>query len=312
MLQTKLGVIQLENPFILASGVLGVNAALMLRIANAGAGAITTKSIGLEPREGYNNPTVVELGGGNILNAMGLPNPGSKDFVEEIKEFKKQSVKPIFASIFGKDCQEFCEVARIINKAQPSAFELNISCPHGGKYGAIIGQDSALVEEITREVKQITKKPVFVKISPNLTDLSVPAEAALAGGADGIVVINTLRAMAIDITYRMPILANKFGGLSGPCIKPVALKCVFDLYAKFGKKVPIIGVGGISSWQDVIEFFLAGASAVQIGTALAYYGNVEQINLFSDFAEKIKTYLKQEGFTSITELIGLAHENSEM
>jgi len=279
----------------------------MLRVAKAGAGAITTKSIGLEPRAGYANPTIVELGGVNIINAMGLPNPGCKTFVQEILEFKKHSSKPIIASIFGKDVSEFSEVARTLLKAQPDAFELNISCPHGGKYGAIIGEDPELVEEITREVKKTTRKPVFVKISPNLTNLAVPAKAAVAGGADGLVVINTLRAMAIDIQFRKPILANQFGGLSGPAIKPVALKAVYDLYAIFGEQLPIIGVGGICTWQDVIEFFLAGASAVQIGTALAYYGDVAKITLFNNFATSIKDYLEREGFTGLFELIGLAH-----
>ncbi|MHA1220652.1 MAG: dihydroorotate dehydrogenase [Candidatus Heimdallarchaeota archaeon] len=308
MLKTNISGIKLANPFILASGVLGVNESIMVRVAKAGCGAITTKSIGPEPRAGYNNPTIVELGNGNMINAMGLPNPGCEEFLAELQGYKKRSETPIIASIFGKDVDEFVHVARTLGKAKPDAFELNVSCPHGGKYGAIVGQDPDLVQTITKEVKRITNVPVFVKISPNLTDLREPAKAALEAGADGIVVINTVRAMAIDITYRKPILSNKSGGLSGPAIRPVAIKCVYDLYATFGNEIPIIGVGGVSKWEDVIEFILAGATAVQIGTSLAYCKNPLKLTIFDDLSKGIKKYLQKEGFEKISDLIGLAHE----
>ncbi|MBK5112698.1 MAG: dihydroorotate dehydrogenase [Candidatus Heimdallarchaeota archaeon] len=309
MIETTIGSLKLKNPFILASGVLGVNASIIVRVANAGCGGITTKSIGPEPKAGNPNPTVVELGNGNLINAMGLPNPGCKEFVAEIIEAKKRTSAPIIASIFGKDTEEFILVAKTLLKGKPDAFELNVSCPHGGKYGSIIGQDKALVEEITREIKKIVDVPVYVKISPNLSDLRIPAEAAVSGGADGIVVINTLRAMAIDIDYQKPILANKFGGLSGPAVKPVALKCVYDMYAAFGDKVPIIGVGGISKWEDVVEFMLAGASAVQIGTAIAYCKDPVNISIFNELAVGLKKYLKSEGFSKPAEIVGLAHKD---
>lgn len=309
MIETTIGSLKLKNPFILASGVLGVNASIMTRVANAGCGGITTKSIGPEPKAGNPNPTVVELGNGNLINAMGLPNPGCEEFVSEIIEAKKRTEAPIIASIFGKDIEEFILVAKTLLKGNPDAFELNVSCPHGGKYGSIIGQDKKLVEEITREVKKIVKVPVYVKISPNLSDLRVPAEAAISGGADGIVVINTLRAMAIDINYRKPILANKFGGLSGPAVKPVAVKCVYDMYSSFGDKVPIIGVGGISTWEDVVEFMLAGASAVQIGTAISYCKDPVDISIFHELADGLKQYLKSEGFSKTADIVGLAHKD---
>ncbi|NHJ85211.1 MAG: dihydroorotate dehydrogenase, partial [Asgard group archaeon] len=254
MIETNLSGIKLKNPFILASGVLGVNASIMVRVAEIGCGAITTKSIGLEPKEGYPNPTVVELGNGSLINAMGLPNPGCENFVHEIIETKKRTNAPIIASIFGKDVEEFVAVAKTLANGKPDAFELNVSCPHGGKFGAIIGQDPELVREITQKVKKAVNVPIFVKISPNLTDLKLPANAAIEGGADGIVVINTVRAMAIDIKFRKPILANKFGGLSGPAIKPIAVKCIYDIFSEFGDKTQIIGVGGISKWEDVVEF----------------------------------------------------------
>jgi dihydroorotate dehydrogenase (NAD+) catalytic subunit len=297
----------MDNPLILASGVLGVNSSLMVRIANAGCGAITTKSIGPEPKAGNPNPTVVELGDGNLINAMGLPNPGCEEFVDEIIDYKKRTKTPIIASIFGKKLDEFLFVAKKLQKSKPDAYELNISCPHGGKYGAIIGQDPDLVKEITKKVKKLVSVPVFVKISPNLTNILVPVEAAIKGGADGIVAINTVKAMAIDIQYRKPILANKFGGLSGPAIKPVAIKCVYDIYQAHGKKIPIIGVGGVSKWQDVIEFVLAGASSVQVGTALAYCEDPLKPSLFSEITSGLENYLLKEGFSHLNELKGLAH-----
>jgi dihydroorotate dehydrogenase (NAD+) catalytic subunit len=298
----------MDNPFILASGILGVNSSIMVRIADVNCGAITTKSIGPEPKVGNPNPTVVELGNGNMINAMGLPNPGCKEFVEEIIQYKERTKTPVIASIFGKDLDEFLLVAKTLKKSKPDAFELNVSCPHGGKYGSIIGQDPKLVEEITKKVKKIVNVPVLVKISPNLTDLKIPAKAAIDGGADGIVLINTVRAMAIDIHYRKPILSNKFGGLSGPAVKPVAIKCVFDIFAAFGDKVPIIGVGGISKWQDVVEFILAGATSVQLGTAIAYCKDPLKISIFDELILGLKQYLESEGFSHCKELIGLAHE----
>ncbi|HUU76941.1 MAG TPA: dihydroorotate dehydrogenase [candidate division Zixibacteria bacterium] len=307
MLETNLCGIKMKNPFILASGILGVTNSVMCRVAKAGCGAIITKSIGPEPKAGYSNPTVVELGNGSLINAMGLPNPGCDEFYHELVETKKKSSAPIIASIFGKNTEEFLKVAKTLSKAKPDAFELNISCPHGGKYGAIIGQDPELVTEITQIVKKEVNIPVFVKISPNLTDLTIPAQAAIEGGADGIVVINTVRAMAIDIKYRKPILSNKFGGLSGSAIKPIALKCVFDMYSAFDGKIPIIGVGGISNWEDVVEFLLAGATAVQIGTAIAYCNNPLEISIFKELSDGLIKYLKEENFGKVSDIVGLAH-----
>jgi dihydroorotate dehydrogenase (NAD+) catalytic subunit len=308
VLETRLNKLVIKNPFILASGIMGVTAATMTRVAKAGCGAITTKSIGPEPKKGYINPTVVELGNGSLINAMGLPNPGCKKFLGELEKAKKHCSKPIFVSIFGETIEDFVKVAKTLQTADPEAFELNISCPHGGKYGATIGEDSELVEKITRAVKKETKNTVFVKISPNLTDISVPVKAAIKGGADGIVAINTVRAMAIDVHSQKPILANKFGGLSGTAIKPIAIKCIYDLYSQFGEDVPIIGVGGITKWQDVIEFLLAGATAVQIGTALAYCQNPQKISIFNELQKGVKNFLKEKDIKQISELIGKAHQ----
>ncbi|MEA2070549.1 MAG: dihydroorotate dehydrogenase [Asgard group archaeon] len=307
-LQTTISGIKMRNPFLLASGVLGVNASLMKRIAKRGCGGIITKSIGVEPNPGYKNPTVVELGNGSLLNAMGLPNPGCNYFLEELRQAKKTCQVPIIASIYGKDTDEFLQVAQTLEKAKPAAFELNISCPHGGRYGASVGEDCALVKEITHEIKKKVNVPVFVKISPNLTDILEPIKAAINGGADGIVLINTVKAMAIDITFKKPILSNIYGGLSGPAIKPIALRCIYEVFEEIGDKIPIIGVGGITTWQDVVEFFLAGASAVQIGTALAYCQDPVKISIFDELITGLQNYLEREEISHYSELIGVAHE----
>ena len=309
MIETTISDIKMKNPFMLASGVLGVTSSIMTRVANLGCGAIITKSIGPEPKAGYANPTVVELGDGSLINAMGLPNPGCEEFYKEIEEAKKRTKAPIIASIFGKTAEEFVTVAKTLAKGKLDGYELNISCPHGGQYGAIIGQDPDLVKEITQEVKKAVKKPLLVKISPNLTDLKIPAQAAIDGGADALVVINTVRAMAIDIKYKKPILANKSGGLSGPAVKPIAVKCIYDLYSAFGDKIPIIGVGGVSKWEDVVEFMLAGASAVQVGTAVAYCKDPVEISIFKELAEGLEDYLVVENFKKASNLIGLAHKD---
>ena len=186
------------------------DAGSMDRIFNCGAGAVVTKSIGLEPKDGYSNPTVVELENG-ILNAMGLPNPGIDDYGNEIREIKKLKI-PVIGSIFGKNSKEFVELASEMENYGADAIELNMSCPHAKGYGLEIGSDTKLVEDITNKVKKSIKIPVFVKLSSNLVDIAEIAKSAEMGGADGIVAINTVKAMKIDIEIKMPVLSNKVGG----------------------------------------------------------------------------------------------------
>lgn len=292
--------LKLKNPTILAAGIMGTTGASLVRMANEGAGAVVTKSIGVEPKEGHHNPSMIQLKCG-FLNAMGLPNPSYDGFLQEIEFAKNGTYVPVIASIFGGDGNEFLKVADGLSPAKPDAFELNISCPHAEGYGTMIGTDPHVVEEITRAVCDSVDVPVWVKLTPNVTDIATIGEAAERGGADAVVAINTVRAMAIDIATGYPILGNRFGGLSGAAIKPIAIKCVYDLYAALS--IPIIGVGGISTWQDAIEMIMAGASAVQIGSAV-----FDGVGVFGTITNGIDTYLDENGYAGVEDITGLSHE----
>ena len=292
--------LKLKNPTILAAGIMGTTGASLVRMAKEGAGAVVTKSIGPEPKEGHHNPSMVQLECG-FLNAMGLPNPSYDAFLQELEFAKKGTSVPVIASIFGGDADDFLKVADGLSPAKPDAFELNVSCPHAEGYGAMIGSDPYVVEEITRAVCESVDVPVWVKLTPNVTDIATIGEAAERGGADAVVAINTVRAMAIDIATGYPILGNRFGGLSGAAIKPIAVKCVYDLYAALD--IPIIGVGGVSTWQDAVEMIMAGASAVQVGSAV-----FEGVDVFGSIADGIDNYLDENSHTGIENIIGLAHE----
>lgn len=274
------------------------DAGSMHRIFNSGAGAIVTKSIGLNPREGYKNPTVIELENG-ILNAMGLPNPGIKEFGEEIKQIKKLKI-PIIGSIFGSNSTEFVNIAKQMQDFGADAVELNLSCPHAKGYGLELGSDPKIVKEITSDVKKSIDIPVFVKISPNLTDIVDIAKSAEKGNADGIVAINTVKAMKIDISLKIPVLANKVGGYSGKAIKPIGVRCVYEISKNVS--IPVIGVGGITTGEDALEYIMAGASAIQIGSAIYYRG----IDVFKKICTEIEIWMENNGYKNIIELIGAA------
>lgn len=295
MLALTLTGLKLKNPTVLAAGIMGTTGESLKRVAQCGAGAVVTKSIGIEPKSGYNNPTMVELECG-YLNAMGLPNPSYRNFQAEIEKARESGV-PVIASIFGGSSDEFSEIACAL---RADAFELNLSCPHARGYGTEIGTDAALVEDITAAVKNVVRVPVWVKLTPNVTDIKVIGLAAQRGGADAVVAINTVRGMAIDIESGYPILCNKFGGLSGTAIKPVAIKCVYDLYEALD--IPVIGVGGISGWRDVVEFIMAGANSVQIGSAVG-----KNINIFSDISSCMEAFLVEKEWT-LNDIYGMAHE----
>ena len=292
--------LKLANPTILASGILGYTGLSLRRVIEAGAGAVITKSMGAKPRMGYPNPTIVQTECG-LLNAMGLPNSGINHFKEEMDKLKKIEV-PTIISIYGFSPEEFCNVAETAVKIGADALELNVSCPHIEKAGAEIGCDPILLAKIVKDVKKIVKKPIIVKLTPNVTNISDLAKTVEKAGADAITAVNTFKAMAIDTETNRPILANKYGGLSGPAIKPMAIRCVYDIYRSVD--IPIIGCGGISSWQDAVEFMLAGASAVQIGTAIAFKGD----NVFHSVTEGIETYLKRKGLKNVNEIVGLSHK----
>ncbi len=301
-LTVSLAGLRLANPTMLASGILGYSVETFESIARGGAGAVVTKSVGLKPREGYANPTVVQVSSG-LINAMGLPNPGIQEFVQEIRKAKATLNVPLIVSVYGFSPDEYARVAGGAVAAGADAIELNVSCPHVKETGSEIGQSSQVLIQVVRKVKHTINKPVFVKLSPNVTSIEEIAEAAANAGADALTIMNTVKALVIDAETMMPILANKTGGLSGPAVKPIALRHVYSVYERV--KVPIIGCGGISNWQDAVEFLLAGASAVQIGTAISVMGPV----VFEKVARGISKYLKRKGLRSVSEIVGLSHRN---
>jgi dihydroorotate dehydrogenase (NAD+) catalytic subunit len=298
MLEVNLSGLKLKSPIILASGILGVSFSSMKRVIDAGAGAVTTKSIGPKSRKGYKNPSVIEIYPGTFLNSVGLGNPGIDVFISEIKEIKKLNI-PLIVSVFGDTKEVYLDVATKAENAGADAIEINISCPHAEV--SSIGIDKGLTYEIVNFLKKKLLIPLFVKLNPNVTNIVEIALAAENAGADGVVAINTLSALKIDVNTKRPILSHGSGGLSGRAIHPVAIKKVFDLYKVL--KIPIIGCGGINSWQDVVEFFLAGASAVQIGTAL--YKGVE---ILTEINHGITQYLKDNEYKSINDIKGLTYQ----
>jgi dihydroorotate dehydrogenase (NAD+) catalytic subunit len=272
------------------------------RVSESGAGAVVTKSIGIEPRAGYPNPTVVQAEAG-LINAVGLPNPGVNDFAEEITYTKTVVKVPLIVSVFGYTAEEYAAAAAKVVKAGADAVELNVSCPHVKDTGHEIGQHQKTLTEVIEKVRASVKKPVIVKLSPNVTDIVEIAKRAVEAGADALTAVNTVKAMAIDVEAQRPILSNVKGGLSGPAIKPIALRCVYDLF-EADLKVPIFGCGGVASWQDAVEFLLAGASAVQIGTAIA----MDDLGVFQKVNKGLQSYLIKKGYGSVKEIVGLSHQ----
>ena len=289
----------LKNPTVLASGILGYSTESLNRVAKGGAGAVVTKSVGVEPRIGYSNPTLVQVESG-LINAMGLPNPGINVYADEIKFSKTILRVPIIVSVFGYSADEYATVAKRAIEAGADAVELNVSCPHVKQTGAEIGQSPKLLTEVVLQVKAVINKPLIVKLSPNVTDIAVLARTAVEAGADALTAVNTLKAIAINVDTMRPILSNVKGGLSGAAVKPVALRCVYDIAEELD--VPIIGCGGVTDWRDAVEFLLAGASAVQIGTAVA-----ADVEVFGSIAKGVESYLRRKHFGSVKEIVGLAH-----
>ncbi len=299
-LKTSLVGLTLCNPTMLASGILGYSTETLESIVRGGAGAVVTKSIGSKPRQGYANPTVVQASCG-LINAMGLPNPGIDEFVHEIREAKQVLNVPVIVSVYGYSEQDYATVAKKAVDAGADAVELNVSCPHVKDTGSEIGQNPQVLKKVVTHVKAAVKRPVIVKLSPNVTGMAEIAGAAEEAGADALTLINTVRAMAIDAETAVPVLGNRVGGLSGPAVKPLALRCVYEVYDRV--RVPIIGVGGITDWRDAVEFLLAGVSAVQIGTAVATKGS----RVFGVIARGIDGYLKRKRFKGVNDIVGLSH-----
>jgi dihydroorotate dehydrogenase (NAD+) catalytic subunit len=293
----KIGEIELINPIIVASGVLGLSQSIFDRLYQVGAGAIVSKSISLFPREGYINPTITTIKGNSYINAVGLANPGLESFTKEIST----NNVPLIVSMVGSTIQEFNEMVNKLKTLNILGFELNLSCPHVEKMGMEIGDDPKAVYDIVRNIKNNSDKPLFVKVGIGNSNIIKTAKIAEEAGADCITAINTIRAMKIDIETGHPILENKIGGLSGASIKPIGVRCVYELKKNIG--IPIIGCGGIFSHVDVVEYLMAGASAVQIGSALGFGG----LNSLNKILKGLDKYLKIKSYAKVSELIGIAH-----
>ena len=296
-LTTSIGGIQLDRPTMLASGILGISLDVFNRLYRSGAGAVVTKSLSNEPWEGYPNPTIFSVNGGGWINAVGLSNPGAPNFAKMIES--NQEV-PIIVSLVGSVPDDFKMMIEEFKNCNVTAFELNLSCPHVAKVGLEVGDDPELVKKIVTTVKNSTNVPAIAKVGLGTTNYLNTVKTAIDSGIDAITAINTVRAMAIDVETQRPILSNKFGGLSGTPIKPIALRCVYEISSKYD--IPIIGCGGISTWEDAIEFFLAGASAIQIGSAIGD----NWINVFNDINKGILQYMKQKNYSTVNEMVGLA------
>ena len=290
--------IKLPNPTILASGILGVSGEIMIRASRAGAGAVVSKSFNVKGREGYRNPSFIEVQGG-FLNALGIPNPGMEEMREEVETASKAGV-PVIASVFGFDAEEFAAAAAMGEKGGAIAVELNVSCPHVREVGVEIGQRPKVVAEVTHAVKGRVRIPVFVKLSPNVTDITEVAKAAQSAGADAVTAINTALGMAVNVDSAYPILGGTLGGLSGPALHPIAVRAIYQI--RRAVDLPIIGVGGVQDYRGALEMMMVGASAVQIGSAVTSQG----LEIFRDVTTGMSKFLEQRRLSSIRQVIGIA------
>jgi len=300
MLKTNLCGIELRNPTILASGILGVTKDSVDRIGKLGAGAVTLKSLCHEERVGNPNPTM--FADKNVfMNAVGLPGQGIDSALKDFKNLNDLSV-PVIGSIYGYKIEQFGQVTKKIATLKPALIEVDISCPHLD-YGKAYDADPKLTAEVTKVVKKNAGKiPVIIKLSPNVHDIKEIAHATERAGADAITAINTITAMIIDIDARKPILANKIGGMSGPALKPIAVRCVYDIYETV--KIPIIGTGGVTYGKDALEMIMAGATGVGIGSGIYYRG----LNIFKKVCKETQEWMKKNKVKNLEEIRGIAHK----
>ncbi len=301
MLETEFCGARMKNPLVLASGILGVNTGMLLRVARNGAGAITTKSIGPREKEGNANPTVIACEHW-VMNAVGLPTAGIENVEQEFLGLKNCPV-PIIASVYGNSAEEYASVAAHIAEFAPAMIELNLSCPHSKGQGQFFGNEPELAEQVVRAVKEKTKIPIIAKLSANTHKMLEVAIACERAGANAIAAINSLGpGMLINIEARKPVLANKFGGLSGPAIKPIAVKSVYQIFESV--KIPILGMGGITTGKDAIEMVMAGATTIGIGSAIYYRG----IDSFALIAKEMQEWMQANKVNILKEIKGVAHE----
>ena len=298
-LSTEVGSVKLENPGMVASGIMDETGPSMVCMLECGAGAVVSKSIGILPNEGHSNPCFMEVEGGYV-NAMGLPNPGIELFKEEMEVAVPKG--PIIGSIYGANADDFSELAGKMEDYGATAVELNLSCPHAKGYGMEVGTDPKMVKNIVSAVKSAIDIPVWAKLTPNTHILADIGMAVQDAGGDAVVAINTLKAMVISPEFAKPIMSNKFCGLSGSGIKPVGVRAVYDLYKVLD--IPIVGVGGISTWRDAAEYIMAGASAFQIGSGIGTVGT----DVFMKVNRGLSGFMDEYGYDSIASMVGVANE----
>ncbi|MBU0758358.1 MAG: dihydroorotate dehydrogenase [Nanoarchaeota archaeon] len=302
-LKTNLCGVEFRSPLVLASGVLGVTASSMINVINNGAGGVTMKSLGPEERKGHPCPTMLSFEGG-FMNAVGLSNAGIDEGVNEIIEYRQRCKEPIIASIFAFKTGLFGELAQKISKVKPDLIEINISCPNvESEAGIPFAMDKEAAAQLTKLVKQKTDIPVIVKLSPNALNIGEIAKACEIAGADAINMGNTLGpGLIINPEAKKPVLSNKFGGVSGPGLFPIALKRIWDVYAAV--RIPIIGTGGVTDGRDAIQMIMAGASLVGVGTAVLY----GDISVFRKMNEEILEFMEKNNYKTIKDMVGVAHE----
>ena len=299
MINTKVKIagVEFKNPVTVASGTFGHGEEFADLVDINRLGAVTTKGVANIPWEGNPTPRIAEVYGG-MLNAIGLQNPGVDTFIERDLKFLKEKDTKIIVNVCGRSVEDYIETVERLSDEDVDMFEINISCPNVSHGGIAFGTHVESVSEITKQMKAHSKKPIIMKLSPNVTDITEIARAAEAAGSDALSLINTVTGMKIDINKRCFSIANKTGGMSGPAIKPIALRMVYQVANAV--KIPIIGMGGISTFEDAIEFMLAGATMVSVGTA-----NFINPNASIEIAEGIEKYLENNGFKDVNEIIGL-------
>lgn len=295
---------EISTPLTLASGILGISFSSLQRVIRDGAGMVTTKSLSIEPRVGHEGPVIAEFNGG-LINSVGLTNPGIAEGLEEVKKFHRGLDGVVIVSVFGANAAEFVQLAQAVNESSADILELNLSCPNvEDEFKRPFALMPDKITEIVSAVKAVSRIPVLAKLSPNANDMAAIAKLTEAAGADGLTMINTLgHGMVVDAIAKRPVLRNNFGGISGPCIKPLAIKLIHDAYKVVD--IPILGTGGVSTGLDAIEMMMAGASAIGIGSAVYDHG----LDVFKTIREDMEVFMERHGYAQYSDLIGILEEN---
>jgi dihydroorotate dehydrogenase (NAD+) catalytic subunit len=302
-LRTEFLGLELASPIVLASGIIGTSPALLERAARSGAGAVTAKSCGPVARAGHANPVALDWGGG-LINAIGLTNPGAAQeavLLAEARDLLAPLGVPLFASIFAGTVAEFAEVARLVSASSPALIEVNISCPNvADEFGTPFAATCESAAAVTAAVRRATTVPIAVKLAPNVSDIGRIAAAVAAAGADAITAVNTLPGMVIDPDAGRPVLSNRVGGISGPALKPIALRCVYEISRAV--RLPVIGTGGVMNGRDAAEMLMAGATLVGAGSAVWYRG----VEALGDIGRELSEFLERRSMSDLAQIRGAA------